>query len=210
MRILFRLLPVAIVTGAVLGAGAAVASAQTPPADGCTQCHAGLSTALAQPVTAFRDDIHRERGFSCANCHGGDATARTKGAAKDPARGYRGSIGRADVIQVCTKCHSDAAFMRGFAPALRVDQAAEYATSVHGKRLARGDTKVAICTSCHQTHGIRAVKDARSPVYPLNVAATCAVCHGNADHMRGYTLPDDRRCRPRSRRTTSAACITRR
>lgn len=188
MRICVRIV-IAVIGVYGLLTGVAVAG-QAPRVDGCVQCHTGLGSALAQPVTDFRDDIHRERGFSCTDCHGGDAAATTKAAAKDRARGYRGPLARTTVIAVCARCHSDAAFMRGFAPAARVDQAAEYATSVHGKRLALGDTKVAICSSCHRPHGIRAVKDARSPVYPLNVTATCATCHGNADYMRGYTLDD--------------------
>jgi hypothetical protein len=80
--------------------------------------------------------------------------------------------------------------MRRFSPRQRVDQAAEYATSVHGKRLAAGDRGVATCASCHGAHGIRAVRDVKAPVYPTNVAATCATCHASESHMRGYTLAD--------------------
>jgi predicted CXXCH cytochrome family protein len=167
-----------------------VVAGQTPRSDVCVQCHSGLGSTLAQPVGEFRDDIHRERGFTCTDCHGGDASATTKAGAKNRASGYRGALTRGTVIELCARCHSDAAFMRKYAPAQRIDQAAEYATSVHGKRLAMGDAKVAICSSCHLPHGIRAVKDARSPVYPLNVTATCAKCHGTADYMRGYTRED--------------------
>jgi predicted CXXCH cytochrome family protein len=78
--------------------------------------------------------------------------------------------------------------MRKYAPAQRVDQATEYATSVHGQQLARGDTKVATCVSCHGAHGVRLSGDAQSPVYPLNVATTCARCHGDAEYMKGYTV----------------------
>jgi predicted CXXCH cytochrome family protein len=80
--------------------------------------------------------------------------------------------------------------MRRFAPKQRVDQATEYATSVHGKQLATGDTKVATCASCHGAHGIRLVSDAKSPVFPTNVATTCATCHADATRMAAYTLAD--------------------
>jgi predicted CXXCH cytochrome family protein len=76
--------------------------------------------------------------------------------------------------------------MRTFAPGQRIDQAAEYVTSVHGQRLASGDLKVATCVSCHGAHGIRKVSDAKSPVYPLNVATTCSRCHANPEIMAGY------------------------
>ena len=64
--------------------------------------------------------------------------------------------------------------MKKFNPALRVDQEKEYATSVHGQLLKTGNTKVATCISCHGVHGIRAVNDALSSVYPLNVAGNTA------------------------------------
>jgi hypothetical protein len=44
---------------------------------------------------------------------------------------------------------------------------------VHGRKLAAGDTKVAVCTDCHGVHEIRAANDIRSSVNPINVAATC-------------------------------------
>jgi predicted CXXCH cytochrome family protein len=80
--------------------------------------------------------------------------------------------------------------MRRYAPKQRVDQAAEYATSVHGKQLAAGHGNVATCASCHGPHGIRPVSDAKSPVFPTNVAATCAACHADPKHMAGYTRAD--------------------
>ena len=41
-------------------------------------------------------------------------------------------------------------FMKRYNPSLRVDQVAEYATSVHGRRLRElSDPKVATCASCH-------------------------------------------------------------
>jgi predicted CXXCH cytochrome family protein len=54
-------------------------------------------------------------------------------------------------------------------------------------RLVGGDQKVATCATCHQAHGVRRVKDARAPVFPTNVAALCASCHADAQHMKGYT-----------------------
>ena len=81
--------------------------------------------------------------------------------------------------------------MKKFNPALRVDQEKEYATSVHGQLLKTGNTKVATCISCHGVHGIRAVNDALSSVYPLNVAETCAKCHGDAAHMAEFKIPTD-------------------
>jgi predicted CXXCH cytochrome family protein len=176
---------------AVTFAPRAVAQAQDRRPDHCIGCHRSLTDSRdAAPVAAFEADIHRERGFTCVDCHGGDASAADKARAKAPTTGYRGAPRGAAQISACARCHSDADLMRRFAPRQRIDQAAEYVTSVHGARLAKGDTKVATCASCHGAHGIRPVLDAKSPVFPTNVAATCAVCHAHASHMAGYTRPD--------------------
>jgi len=110
--------------------------------------------------------------------------------AHDGSRGFIGKPSGGNIVSACARCHSDAAFMRRFAPRQRVDQEAEYATSVHGKRLATGDTRVATCISCHGAHGIRRVTDAQSPVFPVNVAGTCAACHADPGHMAPYKLRD--------------------
>jgi hypothetical protein len=81
--------------------------------------------------------------------------------------------------------------MRKYNPSLRTDQLAQYRTSTHGKRLAKGDTKVAVCTDCHSVHAIRPARDAESTVHPLNVAETCARCHADPEHMKGYKVPTD-------------------
>ncbi len=172
---------------------AAPAAAQPPAgANTCLTCHAASTDPrLSAPVTAFSgDDVHRAKGFACVDCHGGDATAADAARAHDRAKGFRGAPRGEAQIAACARCHSDADLMRKYAPGERVDQATEYATSVHGKRLAGGDEKVATCASCHGAHGILAVSNPRSPVYPTNVASTCATCHASADHMAGYTLPD--------------------
>ena len=179
-----------LILGGLMSATHASAQPAQPPVDGCVTCHAALAQSeLSAPVTAFRTDVHNERGFRCVDCHGGDPTTPDKARAKDPARGYRGKPAGTQIVRTGARCHSDAGLMRKFAPAQRVDQAAEYATSVHGIRLATGDQKVATCASCHHAHGVRRVKDARSPVYPTNVATLCASCHSDAEHMKGYTVP---------------------
>ena len=169
--------------------GLAVAQTATAP-NACLTCHAVQSDArLATPTALFQQaDVHRESGFRCADCHGGDAESTDAGRAHDLARGFRGAPSGQAQIGVCSRCHSDAEVMRRFAPRQRVDQAAEYVTSVHGKRLASGDRRVATCASCHGAHGIRRVNDAKSPVFPTNVATTCGACHADASRMRGYRL----------------------
>jgi predicted CXXCH cytochrome family protein len=182
----------ALPLAAVLSASA-VATAQTPRrANNCLTCHAQLSDArLSTPPTVFGgEDVHRTNGFTCVDCHGGNGDVPEAVRAHDRARGFRGAPHGSDQVAACARCHSDPDLMRRYAPRQRVDQAAEYATSVHGKRLAAGDAGVATCASCHGAHGIRAVRDAKSPVFPTNVATTCATCHADQKHMAGYKLAD--------------------
>jgi predicted CXXCH cytochrome family protein len=158
----------------------------------CIECHAKLEdTRLSAPAKLFDNDIHRGRGLSCNDCHGGDPNADTKEAAKDPRKGYLGKPKTLDIPAYCGKCHSDANLMKRFNPSLRVDQEREYYTSVHGKVLKGGDTRAATCISCHSVHGIRAITDPLSSVYPSNVAETCSKCHASADYMRGFGIPND-------------------
>ena len=158
----------------------------------CIECHVKLDDPrLSAPAKLFENDIHRGRGLSCNDCHGGDPSATTSEAAKDPGKGYLGKPRALDIPAYCGKCHSDANLMKRFNPSLRVDQESEYYTSVHGKLLKTGEQRVATCISCHTVHGIRAINDPLSSVYPLNVADTCAKCHGSSDYMQGLKIPTD-------------------
>lgn len=158
----------------------------------CIECHSKLEdTRLSAPAKLFDNDIHRGRGLSCNDCHGGDPSDDTKEGAKDPRKGYLGKPKTLDIPAYCGKCHSDANLMKRFNPSLRVDQEREYYTSVHGKLLKTGEQRVATCISCHSVHGIRAISDPLSSVYPSHVAETCAKCHASADYMRGFGIPSD-------------------
>ena len=158
----------------------------------CIECHRRLDDPrLSTPAKLFVNDIHGSRGLSCNDCHGGDPNDDSKEGAKDPRKGYLGKPKKLDIPAYCGKCHSDANLMKRFNPSLRVDQEREYYTSVHGKLLKAGEERVATCISCHSVHGIRAVNDPLSTVYPLNVAQTCAGCHADANLMRSFGIPTD-------------------
>ena len=157
----------------------------------CISCHLEAGDELAVPVNQFKDDVHARRGFSCVSCHGGDPAQDDIDLSMDPRKGFIGKPSVKQVQSFCGKCHSNAETMKRFNPSLRVDQEAEFATSVHGKRIAQGDTKPATCVNCHGSHGIRAVKDPNSPVYATHVAETCGGCHSNSEYMKAYRIPTD-------------------
>jgi len=187
----------AVVAAALVSIAAPAFAQPRAEPNSCATCHATLADArLSAPANVFAgQDVHREKGFACIDCHGGNPTTGDKGQSHDvsgrsSAMAFRGKPTGQTVIATCARCHSDAEIMRTFAPKQRVDQATEYATSVHGKRLATGDTNVATCASCHGAHGVRMVSDAKSPVFPTNVATTCASCHADTKRMGEYKLPD--------------------
>ena len=158
--------------------------------DSCVACHTDLGDALAAPVEGMKTDVHAKAGLSCADCHGGDPGDPDL-SAMDEKKGFVGQPAPADIPVLCGRCHSDENFMRRYNPQLPTDQLAAFRTSVHGRRLAAGDTKVANCVSCHGVHGIRAPSDARSPVHAMNVPTTCARCHSDSAYMAGYGIPTD-------------------
>ena len=159
--------------------------------DSCLSCHSQLTGPAAAVVMRMQEDIHTQRGFSCVDCHGGDASQTDAGLAKDLRMGFVGRPEPGAVQSFCGKCHSSADFMRTYNPSIRIDQVAEYVTSVHGMKVAEGDDRVATCISCHDHHGIRAVSDTNAAVYPARVAATCGTCHANAEYMASYPIGTD-------------------
>ena len=166
---------------------AAVATGQTK--NSCLDCHSNLPAPLGVTQEKFSHDIHAQKGLTCASCHGGDPTSDDPEKAMSRKAGWKGKIDRKQIPQLCGTCHSDTTYIRQFNPSLRTDQLSQYRTSVHGKRLALGDTKVAVCTDCHSVHDLRAPTDSQSTVNPVNVANTCARCHADANYMAEYKIP---------------------
>jgi len=123
-------------------------------AETCTDCHKDISIAK---------DVHASAGLSCHDCHGELHRKPT----------------RAEIPDFCGKCHGDAAYMKRFNPATRIDQVTEYWTSRHGQLLKQGDKQVAVCIDCHSHHDIRRKSQQDSPVYKTHVAETCSRCHSD-------------------------------
>lgn len=179
----------ALIVATVLFFAASSGNAQTK--NSCIDCHSVLPDKLGVTQETFSRDIHAQKGLTCVSCHGGDASSDDPTQAMSKKSGWKGHIDRRQIPQVCGSCHSDPAYMRRYEPTLRTDQLAQYRTSVHGKLLTAGDTKVAVCTDCHSVHNLRAPNDPQSTVYPVNIATTCSHCHADANHMKGYSIATD-------------------
>ncbi len=155
----------------------------------CIECHEIMEDELAAPVEAFQLDIHQQFGLSCADCHGGNPAEEDIDLAKD--KSFIGIPERTRIPEFCASCHSDSSYMRRFNPSLRVDQEEIYWTSEHGQLLQKGDAKVAVCTDCHNTHGIQAATHPKSWTFPWNIPQMCGRCHSDQNYMKDYKISID-------------------
>ncbi len=144
-------------------------------------------------LRALINDVHLRHGLGCSGCHGGDSKGFM---AHDhppqwPDDRERRQRDRTWIPGFCARCHSDAAYMRRFDPALPTDQLSKYESSHHGRLLLeKKDSRAAQCVSCHGNHGIQGADSPLSKIYPLNVPETCGHCHSDAKLMAGLTLDD--------------------
>lgn len=164
----------AVLAGAVaLGLLGGAAAAE----EKCGVCHPDVRV-------AFEQSVHARESVGCVSCHGGTA------ASLEVAAAHRGSFRslreRAGIPALCAECHADLRKMRPYN--LPVDQYALYQTSTHGRAVAGGEERAAVCSDCHGAHDIRAPQDPQSRVYSRNLPATCGRCHGDAELMRELGL----------------------
>jgi Cytochrome c3 len=157
---------------------------------GCVDCHSKVDNKQAGIADDWRASIHAKEGVGCADCHGGDPTSDEITVGMAQAGGFQGVPNRDDTVGLCGSCHANAERMRPYQVA--TDQYSKYFSSVHGQRLlTAGDDRVAICTDCHGSHGVKPASDPTAAVYPLNVPALCASCHADATKMESYGIPTD-------------------
>src|SRR5690242_2246906 len=69
----------------------------------CLDCHGSLDDNLKVTSDQIAQDIHIQKGLTCASCHGGDPTSME---AMDPKKGFKGHIARAKIPELCASCHA--------------------------------------------------------------------------------------------------------
>lgn len=179
----------------------------------CSRCHGDanymktFNPALpTDQLEKYRTSVHGQRleqGDSkvatCSDCHG----AHDIFAHADP----RSHIYALNVPGTCSKCHSDAAYMKDYK--IPTDQYSQYVKSVHGVALLeKQDISAPACNDCHGNHGatppglqsvshvcgachaLNAEYFAKSPhasAFKDNEIPQCEACHGN----HGVRTPDD-------------------
>lgn len=136
----------------------------------CGTCH-------PEQRVEFAKSRHALEGVSCASCHGGNDRSLEVSVAHGS--GFIGVPARKNISKLCATCHSDERRMRAYN--LPVDQFALYQTSAHGKAVALGNDKAAVCSDCHHAHDILPSTDPASSTFRLNIARTCGQCHGDKE-----------------------------
>ncbi len=151
--------------------------------DQCLTCHKDLDD---KPSKLFLEDVHYKAGLTCSSCHGGNSSKDDMEEAMSPSNGFIGVPRRDKISEVCSKCHSNNDYMKKHNPNILTGQFENLKASVHGKLSLDGRGMIVQCITCHNAHGIKNVRDSRSPVYPTNVPQTCNKCHGDASFMQTY------------------------
>jgi len=142
----------------------------TPMKLSCSKCHADADHGYALSIHAQARAKGDANAPTCTSCHGNAHEILPPG---DP----KSKVAHANIPATCGSCHGQKFVMEkeGLSAATFVN----YQESVHGKAVAAGSTKAAVCTDCHGSHEIRPANDPRSGIYQPNVPATCAKCHNN-------------------------------
>lgn len=172
---------------AFLATTGAHAAARKTPDGKVTRASGRCGSCHPDERVAFEKSRHAGEEMHCTSCHGGnDQTVDEAAAHGGP--GWRGKITRADDPKICASCHSDETKMQPYD--LPVDQYDLYQTSGHGKGLAKGDGKVAVCSDCHGSHEVLSAHDPSSRTYVSNIPRTCGTCHGDSTLVRERKLKD--------------------
>ena len=152
----------------------------------CVDCHEDVKSLshdsnLAKPKCSkcheveqqqFDNSLHgkavaggNKKAPTCVACHGNIHEIL-------PSSDANSKVAHKNVPQTCGTCHSTAvSSTNGARPALN------YHESVHGKLVASGNEKAAVCSDCHSAHDVRAAGDPQSMTFKENVPQTCAKCH---------------------------------
>ena len=136
----------------------------------CTDCHADAAAMPHQKTL---------KPVDCTACHDEEAK-------KYAASVHRQSVFKGDklaaltapknVSSMCARCHGpkEAKHEPGSG---RPDAATAYMGGIHYQALQAGTANAPTCASCHQSHDIKGRIDPASPIYMMNVAASCGKCH---------------------------------
>jgi cytochrome b subunit of formate dehydrogenase len=178
----------------------------------CVSCHGGPHEILpaADPKSRIN---HANIAATCGTCHGQKFVMEASGHSAQPFLSYQESVhGRAvaagsDKAAVCTDCHGSHEILSASdskSPIFKFNVPAtcakchssvqtQFAQSIHGQAIARGNWQAPVCTDCHGIHSIKAHLDPNSSVSAQNLAkVTCARCHEGVRLSQELGIPGAR------------------
>lgn len=141
----------------------------TPANVSCATCHADEQAAYDRSFHATAHKAGDGEAATCEDCHG---SVHELLPASDP----KSRVNHGNIPKTCGTCHGQTFVME--ASGQSVQPFISYQGSVHGRAVAAGSEKAAVCTDCHGTHEILVASDPKSSIFKFNVPATCAKCHG--------------------------------
>ena len=155
----------------------------------CASCHTDV--AATHP-----DDSHHLQPVNCATCHPNQTASY--GASVHGVALKAGD----KTAATCQDCHDSHDILSATSPAsplyfsrqaetcgtCHVQEAADWAKSVHGKAVAAGNHTAPTCTDCHSEHKIEALKGASAQ----KVSDVCGRCHASVSLDSKFNLPADR------------------
>lgn len=150
----------------------------------CLSCHLDNPDVRAKTspsagfIAAYEKSVHgsellkgNAKAANCIDCHG--SHEMNKG------REQSAKINKTHIPETCSKCHGAIA--------------REFAQSVHGAAVAKGNNDAPACTDCHGEHNILRHNDPNSPVAGKNLSAqVCSPCHSSVALSAKYGLASDR------------------
>jgi cytochrome b subunit of formate dehydrogenase len=142
----------------------------TPSKPACATCHADQQTAYDHGVHAKAAAAGNTNVAKCQDCHGGVHEIL-------PSTDPKSKVARGNIPMTCGSCHGQKFVMAS--GGMTAAAFNSYQESVHGKAVAAGSEKAAVCTDCHGEHDILGAGDPKSPINKFNVPATCAKCHAD-------------------------------
>jgi cytochrome b subunit of formate dehydrogenase len=140
----------------------------TPAKISCATCHADQQAAYERSYHAKAIRAGDVQAATCVSCHGSPHELL-------PAGDTKSRVSHANIPATCGSCHGQKYVMEASGHSAK--PFSSYLQSVHGKAVAAGSEKAAVCTDCHGAHEILAATDEHSSIFRFNVPATCAKCH---------------------------------
>jgi cytochrome b subunit of formate dehydrogenase len=140
----------------------------TPKKATCAQCHEQAQKDYDHGFHAKAVARGDTQAATCVDCHGSPHETV-------PSSDHNSKVYRTNIPKTCAACHGLKLVVES--RGVSTQPAFSYQESVHGKAVAAGSQKAAVCTDCHGNHDILPPGDPSSSIFKFNVPQTCGKCH---------------------------------